>query len=84
MKCSSPHSPLILPETVLDIFFSRIHGKPYHILDEQTTRQMHALGQLSPGLLMAIYAVTARSEHLLQLDWLFANIDQIRDQQRWL
>ncbi|KAJ9192144.1 transcriptional regulator family: Fungal Specific TF [Paecilomyces variotii] len=47
-----------LPHTVLDTFFSRIHGKPYYILDEADTRQKHKLGQLPPPLSMAIHAIT--------------------------
>ncbi|GAD95508.1 hypothetical protein PVAR5_4151 [Paecilomyces variotii No. 5] len=47
-----------LPHTVLDTFFSRIHGKPYYVLDETDTRQKHKLGQLPPALSMAIQAIT--------------------------
>ncbi|KAJ9297941.1 transcriptional regulator family: Fungal Specific TF [Paecilomyces variotii] len=47
-----------LPHTVLDTFFSRIHGKPYYILDEADTRAKHKLGQLPHHLSMAIHAIT--------------------------
>lgn len=56
----SEPSPVLLPDGLLDTFFARVHGKPYYILDEPTTRQRHQLGQLPPCLLMAIYAVSAR------------------------
>lgn len=56
-----------LPLTVLDTFFSRIHGKPYYILDETDTRQKHKLGQLSPPLSMAIHAITIRFADTLPL-----------------
>jgi hypothetical protein len=51
---------IILPEAVLNIFFSRIHGKPFYILDEPTTRQKHQRGQLPVHLSMAICAITLR------------------------
>lgn len=56
-----------LPHTVLDTFFSRIHGKPYYILDEADTRQKHKLGQLPPPLSMAIHAITIRFADIVPL-----------------
>ncbi|PGH20837.1 hypothetical protein AJ80_03464 [Polytolypa hystricis UAMH7299] len=52
--------PVVLPDSIVDTFFSRINGKPFYILDEQSTRQRHQLGQLPQYLSMAIYAVTIR------------------------
>ncbi|KAL1998906.1 hypothetical protein VTN02DRAFT_5400 [Thermoascus thermophilus] len=51
---------VVLPDSVLDTFFTRIHGKPFYLLDEPTTRQKHQIGQLPPCLSMAIYAITVR------------------------
>lgn len=50
----------VLPDAILDTFFSRIHGKPFYILEESNTRQKHQLGQLPSHLVMAIYALTVR------------------------
>ncbi|KAH8697281.1 fungal-specific transcription factor domain-containing protein [Talaromyces proteolyticus] len=50
----------ILSDAILDLFFSRIHGKPFHILDESVTRQKHQMGQLPSPLMIAIYAITVR------------------------
>ncbi|KAF2418783.1 hypothetical protein EJ08DRAFT_49897 [Tothia fuscella] len=61
-NCAS-HSntnPSSYPEVLLDTYFSRIHGKPYHILDEASTRQRLLTNQLPNHLVFAIYAVTAR------------------------
>ncbi|PYH87703.1 fungal-specific transcription factor [Aspergillus ellipticus CBS 707.79] len=49
-----------LPDTMLDTYFARLHGKPYWILDEPATRQRHQHGQLPSHLSMAIYALTLR------------------------
>jgi hypothetical protein len=57
-----------LPDSMVDAYFARIHGKPYFILDESVTRQSHQMGQLPAALSMAIYAITLRfvsSLHLL-------------------
>ncbi|KAH8428830.1 transcription factor domain-containing protein [Aspergillus melleus] len=56
----STPSPNRLPDSMLDAYFARLHGKPYFILDEPSTRQRHQCRQLSPALSMAIYAVTLR------------------------
>ncbi|PLB54362.1 Zn(II)2Cys6 transcription factor [Aspergillus steynii IBT 23096] len=56
----STPSPNRLPDAMLDAYFARLHGKPYFILDEPSTRQRHQCRQLSPALSMAIYAVTLR------------------------
>ena len=53
-------SPTIMPDLLLDTYFARIHGKPYHILDETTTRQRMQANQLPTYLAYAIYAVGAR------------------------
>ncbi|KAI9751366.1 MAG: hypothetical protein M4579_006107 [Chaenotheca gracillima] len=47
-------------DVLLDAYFTRAHGKPYSILDEASTRQLHQAGQLPNSLLMAIYAVSVR------------------------
>ncbi|KAH0290181.1 hypothetical protein KCU62_g3799, partial [Aureobasidium sp. EXF-3399] len=46
--------------TLLDAYFTRIHSKPYYILDEAATRQRWQTGQLPPTVINAIHAVTAR------------------------
>ncbi|KAF2662218.1 hypothetical protein K491DRAFT_710166 [Lophiostoma macrostomum CBS 122681] len=56
----SLQSPSIVPDLLLDTYFARIHGKPYHILDEATTRQRLQANQLPSFLAYAIYAVSAR------------------------
>ena len=50
----------VLSEMVLDTYFARLHGKPFFILDETTTRQRHQMNQLPPHLSMAISAMTLR------------------------
>lgn len=50
----------VLPDAILDTFFSRIHGRPFYILEESYTRQKHQLGQLPSHLILAIYALTVR------------------------
>lgn len=45
---------------MLDAYFGRLHGKPYYILDEASTRQRHQLGHLPAPLSMAIYALASR------------------------
>lgn len=57
----SPTSPNIFPDVLLDTYFSRIHGKPYYILDEPSTRQRAASNQLPSHLAFSIYAISARS-----------------------
>ncbi|KAF2467100.1 uncharacterized protein BDR25DRAFT_73218 [Lindgomyces ingoldianus] len=56
----SLQSPNIIPDLLLDTYFARIHGKPYYILDETTTRQRMQTNQLPGYLAYAIYAVSAR------------------------
>lgn len=51
---------ITLPDAILDTFFSRIHGRPFYILEESNTRQKHQLGQLPSHLILAIYALTVR------------------------
>lgn len=47
-------------DALLDTYFNRFHGKPYHILDESSVRQRLQLNQLPMYLIHAIYAVAAR------------------------
>ncbi|KAL5000647.1 type I 3-dehydroquinase-domain-containing protein [Aspergillus recurvatus] len=49
-----------VPDAMLDAYFARLHGKPFFILDEASTRQKHANGQLPVALAMAVYALTLR------------------------
>ncbi|KAK8158795.1 fungal-specific transcription factor domain-containing protein [Phyllosticta citrichinensis] len=54
-------TPVHAPTDVLvDAYFARLHGKPYYILDELTTRQRLQHQQLPSHLAHAIYAVSAR------------------------
>ncbi|KAJ5813961.1 uncharacterized protein N7503_000711 [Penicillium pulvis] len=55
----------VLSEMLLDTFFARLHGKPFFILDEPSTRQRHQSNQLSPHLAMAISAMTLRYTHTI-------------------
>lgn len=52
--------PALGPDLLLDTYFARIHGKPYYILDEATTRHRSHAHQLPPHLAYALYAVSAR------------------------
>lgn len=56
----SPPYNIVLPDAILDCYFARLHGKPFFILDEASTRQRHQEGQLPVYLSLGIYAVTAR------------------------
>lgn len=56
----SPPTNGPLSDAILDIYFERLHGKPFYILDEATTRQSHQMSQLPPSLAMAISALTVR------------------------
>ncbi|KAI6390670.1 hypothetical protein MCOR23_009430 [Pyricularia oryzae] len=47
-------------EALLDTYFSRFHGKPYHILDETVIKQRIQAHQIPSFLAHAIYAVSAR------------------------
>lgn len=57
---SSPPRDTVLPDAILDTYFARLHGKPFFILDEASTRQSHHVGQLPICLSIAIYALTVR------------------------
>jgi hypothetical protein len=57
---SRTQAPNFSPELLIDTFFARIHGKPYYILDEATTRQRIQTNQLPGHLVYAVYAVSAR------------------------
>ena len=56
----SAPSPAVQHDVLLDTYFTRCHGKAYHILDETTTRQRIQLNNVPSYLLYAIYAVSAR------------------------
>ncbi|CAG7959992.1 unnamed protein product [Penicillium nalgiovense] len=56
----SPTNNGPLSDAILDIYFERLHGKPFYVLDEATTRQNHQVNQLPPYLAMAISALTVR------------------------
>ena len=60
LTATSIQTPALAPDLLLDTYFARIHGKPYHILDEATTRQRLQANQLPSHLAFAIYAVSAR------------------------
>ncbi|KLU92081.1 hypothetical protein MAPG_11028 [Magnaporthiopsis poae ATCC 64411] len=55
----SPTGPVPV-DALLDTYFSRFHGKPYHILDESSIRQRLLVNQIPSFLAHAIYAVAAR------------------------
>lgn len=57
--CSQP-TPFQRVDILLDTYFARVHGKPYYILDELTTRQRLQHHLLPSHLAYAIYAVSAR------------------------
>ncbi|KAJ9661838.1 hypothetical protein H2201_006318 [Coniosporium apollinis] len=56
----SQHAPGLLQDALLDTYFSKVHGKPYSIVDEASTRQRIQSNQLPPYLVYAIYAVSSR------------------------
>lgn len=45
---------------LIDTYFTRMHGKPYHILDEMTSRDRLLTGQAPAHLIYAVFAVSAR------------------------
>ncbi|EJT80273.1 hypothetical protein GGTG_00276 [Gaeumannomyces tritici R3-111a-1] len=55
----SPTGPVPV-DALLDTYFSRFHGKPYHILGESSIRQRLLVNQVPSFLAHAIYAVAAR------------------------
>ncbi|KAJ5653426.1 hypothetical protein N7490_000429 [Penicillium lividum] len=55
----------VLSEILLDAYFTRLHGKPFFILDEPSTRQRYQLNQLPVHLSMAISAMTSRYTHTI-------------------
>ncbi|KAK0739923.1 fungal-specific transcription factor domain-containing protein [Apiosordaria backusii] len=57
---TSPPSPEVQPDALLDTYFSRFHDKPFHVLDESTLRQRRQLNQAPDYLIHAIFAVAAR------------------------
>jgi hypothetical protein len=63
---ASIQTSALAPDLLLDTFFARIHGKPYHVLDEATTRQRLQANQLPSHLAYAIYAVSARYDHYVE------------------
>ncbi|KAL1840978.1 hypothetical protein VTJ49DRAFT_7584 [Mycothermus thermophilus] len=56
----SEQPPEVRPEVLLDIYFSRLHDKPFHIFDESSLRQRLQLHQVPNYLVCAICAVAAR------------------------
>lgn len=62
LTLNSVQTPSLAPDLLLDTYFARIHGKPYYMLDEATTRQRLQANQLPSHLAFAIYAVSARYE----------------------
>lgn len=59
-----PMSPVQPPIThtnaLLNVYFTRLHNKPYYILDEAATRQRLQNGQLPLTIMNGLWAVTAR------------------------
>lgn len=53
-------SPAIGTDILLDIYFARVHGKIYFILDEGLIRGRIRAGTAPNALLLALYAVSAR------------------------
>ncbi|KAJ5714945.1 uncharacterized protein N7483_012126 [Penicillium malachiteum] len=53
----------VLSEILLDAYFTRLHGKPFFVMDESSTRQRHQLNQLPAHLSMAIAAMALRYTH---------------------
>jgi len=52
-------------DALIDTYFSRLHGKPYYILDEPATRQRWRDNQLPRYVVNAIHAVTVKyASHL--------------------
>ncbi|KAF2153025.1 hypothetical protein K461DRAFT_225667 [Myriangium duriaei CBS 260.36] len=62
-----PQTPSVAnTDALLDLYFQRLHGKPFYILDEAATRQRWRAGQLPNNIIDAIHAVSARyGQHLL-------------------
>ncbi|KAJ5907907.1 transcriptional regulator family: Fungal Specific TF [Penicillium taxi] len=56
----SPSQNGALSVGLLDTYFARIHGKPFFIVDETTTRQQYQSNQLPTHLSLAISAMTTR------------------------
>lgn len=56
----SVQGPTIAEDVLLDTYFGRVHGKPYFILDEAMIRARIQAGTAPSGLLLALYAVSAR------------------------
>ncbi|PNS14032.1 hypothetical protein CAC42_6545 [Sphaceloma murrayae] len=65
----APHyqQPIGTPkDALLDLYFERLHGRPYYVLDEAATRQRFNAGQLPANILDSIHAVAARyGQHIL-------------------
>jgi hypothetical protein len=53
-------SPTVLPDTLIDTYFARIHGKPFFIVEETSLRQRLQSNQVPSFLMHSIYAVSAR------------------------
>ncbi|EMC97558.1 hypothetical protein BAUCODRAFT_69220, partial [Baudoinia panamericana UAMH 10762] len=55
----APSDSLPVGDALVDAYFTRLHGKPFYILDEPATRQRMQKGQLPQFLLHAIYAISS-------------------------
>ena len=51
---------------LIDTFFLRVHDRPFHVLDEFTTREMYKNHRLPPCLRMAICSLAVRYVSLCQ------------------
>jgi len=52
-----------IPDSMLEAYFARLHGKPFFILDETATRRGHANGTLPVYLGLAVYALALRYDY---------------------
>ena len=76
VPASEPSPLAVQPDVLLDTFFTRCHGKPFHIIDEASIRQRIQLNQIPSYLVFAIYAVSSRWVHLNAGNALLADNDR--------
>jgi hypothetical protein len=57
---SGAQSPSLYSDILLNTYFARIHGKPFHIVDEASIRQRVRNNQLPNHLLLSIYSLSTR------------------------
>lgn len=57
---SNPPDTIPSPSAIIDTYFSRLHERPYYILDEAATRSRFAKGRLPRFLTNALCAATVR------------------------